>query len=80
MRKLFKLFWNNYLKQSKDSNIIKYMRSFLGIRSVVLTHPTFFEAEDRIRRKLFKLTCGLIETENFSLKQIGVILSTNERN
>lgn len=78
-RKLFEVFWNNYLKKIKDKNIAKYIPLFFAIRSVVLTHPAFFEAEDKIRRKLFKLAWGLIQTESFSPKQIEVLLSTNER-
>lgn len=70
-QKLSKIFWNNYLEKSLDKDITRFMPLFLAIRSVVFTHPTFFDVEDKIRRKMFALCRSILKKENFNLKELS---------
>lgn len=74
-RKLFETFWENYLRKTNDEEITKFMPLFLAVRSVVLNHPLFFQSVgDDVRKKLFKISVGLIDAGNFNPKQINGFL------
>lgn len=49
---LYDVFLKNYLKKTKDKEIIQVLPLFYAIRSLVLNHPVYFNLDDQIRKKL----------------------------
>ncbi len=64
--KLFNIFYENYLEKSGDRQIGKLIPMYFAVRSIVLTHPLFFDEKDGARKKLFDLALKLLEKGNFN--------------
>lgn len=66
-KKLFDIFWGNYIRKSKDNNMAKFMPLFLAIRSVVFTHPIFFKVDYKTKRRFFLFCKQILAEANFEL-------------
>lgn len=64
--KLFSIFYENYVQKSGDNEIAKLIPMFFAVRSIVLTHPIFFDEKDANRKKLFDLSIKLLTEGNFN--------------
>lgn len=69
--KLFKLFWNIYLEESNDYEMLSLVGPFYAWRGLVLASPIWYPDLDRsIRRKIFDFIYEVLTKERFDYKKI----------
>jgi hypothetical protein len=70
--KLFKEFFNAYIKQTKDMDILRFLAPFFAFRGVVVVHPVFYpELSSEVRRKILNFVNNVLDAEEFDPKQIS---------
>lgn len=72
---LFDVFLQDYIQRSEDKEISRIIPLYFAIRSVVFTHPLFFEADEVVRRKMFNLSTNLMREKDFNSGIIRKILA-----
>lgn len=71
-KELFDIYWNNYMKKTKDYKIRKIAPIFIAFRYVVMAHPTFFDFQsDKVRRKLFNVIKNTLKAKEFNPNNIN---------
>lgn len=71
-KKMFDLFLENYLKKTKDRDILKVMAPFFAFRGIVVVHPIFYPGlSSEVRRKILNFVNNVLEAEEFDPKQIS---------
>ncbi|TXT59783.1 MAG: hypothetical protein BAJALOKI2v1_170037 [Promethearchaeota archaeon] len=66
---LFKIFWEEYLKESEDNEILEIAPPFFVYRSLVLASPIWYPDLDlNIRKKLFIFIENILSVDKFELK------------
>ena len=74
-KKLFLVFWNNYLQKTKDRFIEIAAPLFFAFRSVVVAHPTFYpEQSNTVRKKLFTFVLNILQERKFSREKVNSYL------
>jgi hypothetical protein len=72
--KLFNIFWEEYLKRTKDEDILEVLSPFFVWRSLVLASPIWYPDLKLItRKKLFKFIENILETEKIEIKRIPTL-------
>jgi hypothetical protein len=69
--KLFNIFWNQYLENTKDKEILQVCSPFFVWRSLVLASPIWYpDLKLVIRKKLFRFIENILEIERLNIKKI----------
>ena len=72
---LFQLFFDNYLKKTKDLGVLEIAGLFFAFRGVVVIHPTFYPKQaNAVRRKMFNLVRHVLKERIFYSRKINVYL------
>jgi len=70
--RLFRLFWENYLEKSGDTEILNVVQPFYAWRGLVVASPVWYPSLPlSVRRKLFNFVRAVLETEKLELKEIN---------
>ena len=74
-KELGNLFWENYMKKTKDYGANISAPIFFGFRGVVMAHP-FFYRQDKpaVKKKLFKFVKNVLKEKRFDYKKVGKYL------
>ena len=71
-RELFDIYWNNYIRKTKDYKIKKIAPIFIAFRYVVMAHPIFFDFQSNtVRRKLFNIIINTLKVKEFNPEHIN---------
>jgi hypothetical protein len=64
--KLFEIFWNTYLEETKDYEILSIVAPFYAWRGLVLASPIWYpDLDPSIRRKIFEFIHKVLAQERF---------------
>ncbi|MBD3341687.1 MAG: hypothetical protein GF353_21460 [Candidatus Lokiarchaeota archaeon] len=68
---LFNLFWESYLTETQDYEILSMVAPFYAWRCLVLASPIWYpELNQSIRKKLFNFIHNVLAEEKFDLKKV----------
>lgn len=68
--KLFRTFWEEYLKENEDIEILEIVPPFFVYRSLVLASPIWYpDLEVNIRKKLFDFIRNILSVDKFEVKK-----------
>jgi thiamine kinase-like enzyme len=71
-KKLFEIFWKNYIRKTGDIEINKIAPLFFAFRGVVVAHPIFYKNQtDETRKKIFNFINKVLDEEKFDYKKIN---------
>ena len=74
-KRLFTVFWNNYLEKTEDQEILHVAQPFYAWRALVLASPVWYPTlKIEVRRKLINLAVNLLSTETIDLKKMNSYL------
>ena len=74
-KRLFTVFWNNYLEKTEDQEILRVAQPFYAWRALVLASPVWYPTlKIEVRRKLINLAVNLLSTETIDLKKMNSYL------
>ena len=74
-KRLFELFWENYLDKTGDEEILTVIQPFYAWRGLVIASPIWYpNLTVEIRRKIFSLIRNMLEVEIFDIKIIDSYL------
>lgn len=63
---LFRRFWERYIEQSGDGEILRAAAPFFAFRGLVIAHPVWYPAlSDSIRRKLLCFVLAVLDANRF---------------
>jgi aminoglycoside phosphotransferase family enzyme len=72
---LFNIFWNNYLKKTKDDGVSEIVGLFFAFRGVVVAHSIFYkEQSNSVRRKIFNFVKGVLRDKQFHPRKINTYI------
>jgi hypothetical protein len=72
---LSSIFWETYLTQSKDTEIVKLIQPFLAWRALVVCNPIWYPSlSGDIRKKIFQLIHNVLASDLFDLKNVNQYL------
>jgi len=72
---LFHLFFDNYIKKTKDRGILEIVGLFFAFRGVVVIHPTFYPKQaNSVRRKIFIFIRNVLRAKTFNIRRINAYL------
>ncbi|MFQ6051760.1 MAG: aminoglycoside phosphotransferase family protein [Candidatus Hydrothermarchaeota archaeon] len=70
--KLLSLFYDYYIELTGDHEIFSVVAPFYAFRGVVVASPIFYpDITEEHRRKLFNFVHGVLDSEEFSIKEIN---------
>lgn len=70
--KLFRRFWDSYLQQSNDREILEVAAPFLVFRGLVMAHPVWYPNLNRgTRGKLFRFMETVLNTDVFNPQEVN---------
>ena len=73
--RLFRLFWENYLKRSGDSEILEVIQPFYAWRGLVVASPVWYpNLETSVRVKLLNFVKNILQQEQFDLVDVNSYL------
>lgn len=74
-KELFEIYWNNYIKKSKDRQMNNVAPLFFAWRGFVVAHPLFYKNQtNSTRRKIFNFVKAVLKDEKFDTKKINIYL------
>jgi hypothetical protein len=69
---LFNIYWNNYIKKTKDKELSKIAPLFFAFRGIVVAHPTFYAAQsNKVRKNVFKFINKVLDKKEFNPKKLN---------
>lgn len=69
---LFHIFFDNYLKKTRDRGILGIVGLFFAFRGVVVIHPTFYpEQSVLVRKKMLNFIKNVLKAERFDPRRIN---------
>lgn len=72
---LFRLFWETYLQETKDYEILSIVAPFYTWRGLVIASPIWYpELSSQVRRRIFDFILNVLSQEQFKLTSIREIL------
>ncbi len=75
--RLFRLFWENYLRKTGDREILEVVQPFYAWRGLVVASPIWYPNLSRdVRVKLFNFIKCVLQCERFDLERVGSYIST----
>jgi hypothetical protein len=64
--RLFRLFWDNYLQKTRDTEILEVIQPFYAWRGLVLASPVWYPyLEKKVRLRLFSFAGNVLRCEKF---------------
>lgn len=70
--KLFKLFWENYLRKTRDSEILEVVQPFYAWRSLVVASPLWYpNLNVDVRVKLLTFAKNVLKHDRFNLMDVN---------
>jgi len=74
--RLFRLFWENYLKKTSDTEILEAIQPFYAWRGLVVASPIWYpQLEKQVRSKLLNFVRNVLTCEKFDLTRVNSYLS-----
>jgi hypothetical protein len=68
---LFKLFWDTYLEETNDYDMLSLVAPFYAWRNLVIASPIWYpDLEDHVRRKIFDFILNVLSQDKFNLDSI----------
>jgi hypothetical protein len=75
--RLFRLFWENYLRKTGDREILEVVQPFYAWRGLVVASPIWYPSLSRdVRVKLFNFVKNVLQCEKFDLKRVNSYISS----
>jgi len=75
--RLFRLFWENYLRKTGDREILEVVQPFYAWRGLVVASPVWYPNLNRdVRVKLFNFIKNVLQCERFDLERVNSYIST----
>jgi hypothetical protein len=72
-KRLYELFFHNYLEKTGDEVILKVIQPFYVFRSLVVASPVWYpNIQPEVREKLFNFIKNTLETDKFDPKRINI--------
>jgi Phosphotransferase enzyme family len=69
---LFRRFWERYLAESGDTEMLQVAAPFFAFRGLVMAHPTWYpNLADDVRRKLFNFMQAVLSEQVFSPDEVN---------
>ena len=69
---LFGRFWDRYLTETGDAEMLQVVAPFLVFRGLVMAHPVWYPHLDAgVRRKLFAFMNSVLATEAFNPAEVN---------
>ncbi len=69
---LFHLFFDNYLKKTKDKGILEIVGLFFAFRGVVVIHPTFYPKQSiLVRKRMLNFVRNVLKARRFDPRKIN---------
>ena len=69
---LFRRFWDRYLKQSEDLEMLQVVAPFFAFRGLVMAHPVWYPNLTKdVRQKLFNFIQSVLEDDVFSPEKVN---------
>jgi len=69
---LFKLFWDNYLHKTSDTEILEVVQPFYAWRGLVVASPVWYPSlKDDVRVKLLTFVQNVLQLERFDLRKVN---------
>ena len=70
--RLFRLFWENYLRKSGDSEILEVIPPFFSWRGMVVASPVWYPNLSRdVRMKLLNFVKNVLQSDSFDLVDVN---------
>jgi streptomycin 6-kinase len=72
LESLFRRFWDRYLKQSEDLEMLQVVAPFFAFRGLVMAHPVWYPNLTKdVRQKLFNFIQSVLEDDVFSPEKVN---------
>jgi hypothetical protein len=69
---LFNGFWDRYLSQSQDREMLQVAAPFFAFRGLVMAHPLWYpDLPEDVRRKLIRFVCATLAGEAFDPQRVN---------
>jgi hypothetical protein len=76
--RLFRLFWENYLRKTEDWEILEVVQPFYAWRSLVVASPIWYpNLSLDVRRKLLNFARNVLHYEKFDLDAVNSYLQSS---
>ena len=70
------LFFQKYLKASRDEELLEVLAPFYAFRGVVVANPVFYpDVTPEVRRKIFKFIKSVLSCPKFDVARINDYIS-----
>jgi hypothetical protein len=70
--KLFKLFWENYLKKTQDSEVLEVVQPFYAWRCLVVASPIWYpNLSVDVRVKLLNFAQNMLQHDRFNIMDVN---------
>lgn len=70
------LFFEEYIKQTKDNELFEVLAPFFAFRGVVVANPVFYpELSDDARNKIFRFVKSVLSSERFDTSKVNYYIS-----
>ncbi len=74
-KEMYEMFFDNYLKKTGDTELLKVIQPFYVFRSVVVASPVWYPNLDPdVRKKLFNFINNILDSEEFEYKNVNSYL------
>ena len=75
--RLFRLFWENYLRKTGDREILEVVQPFYAWRGLVVASPIWYPNLNRdVRVKLFNFMRNVLQCKKFDLERVNSYINT----
>jgi hypothetical protein len=76
--RLFRLFFENYLKKTKDVEILTTSQPFFAWRGLIIASPIWYPNLNReVRKKMFNFVKNTLKCKEFNFEQISLLFSNS---
>lgn len=75
---LWNIFWNTYLAQTNDHELLTVAAPFFAWRALVLASPTWYNVSDSVRYALLGAARAILQTNVFNPAEMNVYLSVGD--
>jgi len=77
--RLFRLFWENYLRKTGDREILEVVPPFYAWRGLVVASPIWYPDLSRdVRVKLFNFIRNVLQSERFDLERVNSYIGSGD--
>jgi hypothetical protein len=69
---LFRRFWERYLNESRDDEMLTVVAPFFAFRGLVMASPVWYpNLKDEVRRRLLTFVLTLLDRDRFDPKEVN---------